>query len=90
MPDRRRRKTYTVHSPFSGTVESLKWTGLVASLPTASALFHNFVATVVVDNILDHTFRCKRLANGNYEWVEDITDRASFLDFGTREVAFGP
>ncbi len=70
MADLRKESTYTVYSPISGTVESLKWTGLVASLPTAARKYHDFVATVVVAGSRDRTYRCKKLADNTYGWVE--------------------
>ncbi len=70
MPDQRNVLRRTVWSKLSATSQSRVWTGLVASLPAAAAEFHNFVATVVADATRDRTYRCKKLADDSYAWVE--------------------
>lgn len=91
MPDQRNIKRRTVWSKLSATAQSRVWSGIVATLPTATEALHNFVATVPEDGALDRVYRCMRQFDGTFAWIEQgggIIDTEFFLDFGTREVAF--
>lgn len=71
MADLRDVLRYTVWSPNSGTVQSRVWTGVVASLPTASAEYRFMEATVAGDGSStgDEHYRCVLLPGGTYMWI---------------------
>ena len=69
MADLRKEQNYEVYSNLSVTAPSSRWTGLVATLPTASARFHNFEATVVAAGATDSVYRCIKLADETYFWA---------------------